>query len=171
MSFKEVQSLDADVTISLGGFNRKANKENPKSIEGFYLGKKTVSSPKSKSGTCFIHILQTPKGNVGVWGKTDLDRKLMGVTPGVMTRITHTGMQATPSGNDMYKFKVEQDETKTIEVPEFQTASEESESEGFGSEEEQEPAYEEPEDLVAAAAASKANQARVQALLGKKKQA
>lgn len=112
MSFKEVASLDAEVTISLGGVNKKTGKKNPTSIEGYYLGSRVVESKKGESK---IHFFQTSKGNVGVWGKTDSDRKLSGVTPGTMTRISFDKMQPTPNG-EMYKYKVEVDGDNTIEV-------------------------------------------------------
>lgn len=113
--YKEVTDLSADNVVSLGGSNRKTGKANPKSIEGYYLGKKQVADKKKQSGFSYIYIFQTPKGNVGVWGKTDLDRKMSQATPGSMVRATHTGMQTTPNG-DMYKYKVEVDEDNTIEV-------------------------------------------------------
>lgn len=115
MGFKEVTSLDTDHTTALGGINKKTGKSNPTSAEGYYLGSKKVESKKARSGFAYLHILQTPKGNLGIWGKTDLDRKILSVPPGSMVRVTHTGMLTTPNG-DMYKFKVEVDSDNTIEV-------------------------------------------------------
>lgn len=112
MAFKEVASLDAETTIALGGTNRKTGKKNPTSAEGYYLGSRKVTN---KNGESSIHFLQTPKGNLGVWGKTDMDRKLSSVTPGDMIRVSFTGMTPTPRG-DMYKYKVEVDKSNTIEV-------------------------------------------------------
>lgn len=115
MSFKEITSLDADNTVSLGGRNKKTGKANPTSAEGYFLGTRQVNSPKSKTGTAAIHFLQTPKGNLGIWGKTDMDRKLSNVTPGAMIRISFDKMVPTPNG-EMYKFKVEVDASNTIEI-------------------------------------------------------
>lgn len=115
MAFKEVQSLDAEITTALGGKNKKTGKANPTKAEGYYLGSRKVESKKAKSGFAYIHFLQTPNGNLGIWGKTDLDRKLTAVTPGSMVRVTQSGMASTPNG-DMYKFKVEIDSDNTIEV-------------------------------------------------------
>ena len=112
MAFQEVASLDAEVTISLGGVNRKTGKKNPTSVEGYYLGSRTVENKKGESK---IHFFQTQKGNIGVWGKTDSDRKLAGIEPGTMTRISFDKMQATPNG-EMYKYKVEVDSANTIDV-------------------------------------------------------
>jgi hypothetical protein len=116
MAFKTVVSLDADVTVSLGGTNKKTNKKNPTQIEGYFLGSKKVADKKKKDGISFIHIFQTDKGNVGVWGKTNMDRQLINVNPGTMTRVTFQKMRATPNG-DMYVYEVAIDEDNVIEPP------------------------------------------------------
>lgn len=118
MGFREVASLDADVTTALGGKNKKTGKPNPTKAEGYYLGSRKVDSKKSKDGKAYIHFLQTSKGNLGVWGKTDLDRKLTTIAPGTMVRVSFDKMVPTPNG-DMYKFKVEADPDNTIEVADF----------------------------------------------------
>ena len=41
MAFTTITDLSADETISLGGFNKKTRKENPTSVEGYYLGKRS----------------------------------------------------------------------------------------------------------------------------------
>jgi hypothetical protein len=115
MGFQEVQDLDCDVTTALGGRNKQTGKANPTRVEGYFIGSKQTVSKKSKTGFAFLHILQTPKGRLGVWGKTDLDRKMAGVTAGTMVRITQSGTVATPNG-EMYKFKVEIDRDNTIDV-------------------------------------------------------
>lgn len=115
MGFKELQDLDASTVIALGGRNKKTGKENPSTVEGYYLGSRKVDSKKNKTGFSYIHILSTPKGNLGVWGKTDLDRKILSVSPGTMIRATHVGMLQVPTG-EMYKYKVEIDDSNTIEV-------------------------------------------------------
>lgn len=115
MAFKEINSLETEQTISLGGTNKKTGKQNPTRIEGYYLGNRKIEDNKKKSGVTYIHVFQTPKGNVGVWGKTDLDRKLSGVTPGTMTRVSFVGMAPTKNG-EMYKYKAEIDADNVIEV-------------------------------------------------------
>lgn len=120
MSFKEVSSLDAEVTIALGKTDRKTGKPGPKQVEGYYLGSRKVATKKGESK---LHFLQTSAGNLGVWGTADLNRKLGAVVPGTMVRATSTGTKPTPRG-DMYTYKVEVDETNTIEV----SASEDSAS-------------------------------------------
>jgi len=183
MAFKERTSLDADVTTAIGGQNKKTGKKNPSTIEGYFLGTREVESKKSKGGVAKLHFLQTSKGNIGVWGKTDLDRKLDGVEPGCMIRITHTGMQSTPNG-DMYKYKVEVDDENTIEVSAADSsASDDSSEDQYGedevaaggfedSEEDTEESEDDEEDAVQLAANAKAaaaRKAKVQGLLKGKK--
>lgn len=187
MAFQEIISLEADQTISLGGSNRKTGKKNPTSVEGYYLGSKPVQDAKKQSGKSYIHIFQTPKGNLGVWGKTDMDRKLLSCTPGTMLRVSHTGMRATKNG-EMYVYKVEQDQDNTIEVAtstasfnqDGSSSGSESrefgtESEGFGTEDIEEEAFEEeaPEALqapvVALAGDAAARRAKVAAMLNKRR--
>src|ERR1700749_4858405 len=115
MAFKEINDLSCDVTISLGGSNRKTGKVNPTKIEGYYLGARTVADNKKKSGVSYIYAFQTPKGNVGVWGKTDLDNKMKSAPLGAMLRVTQNGMPNTPNG-EMYVYKVEVDAANTIQV-------------------------------------------------------
>lgn len=178
MAFKTVTDLDADTTISIGGFNKKARKENPTEVEGYFLGTKKVANTKTGGDSC-LHILQTAKGNVGVWGKTDMDKKMINVPAGEMVKITFTGMQATPKG-EMYKFLVQHDPENTIEVLASNTSSYQDTDETIG---DQSDAYlpssfevenqgqdEELAALEAAAAAKRqAQAAKVQALLSKNK--
>lgn len=185
MAFKEVMDLDCDVTTALGGKNRETGKANPTKAEGYFIGSKKVESRKAKSGFAYIHILQTAKGNLGIWGKTDLDRKMQSAPVGTMIRITHTGMQATPNG-DMYKYKVEVDADNTIEVNlpqaavaavEDDAAETQSYSSAYADDEEEELAVDAEEEAldevpVARPVARKpastpdaARQAKVQALL------
>lgn len=115
MAFKEVVSLECENTTALGGINKKTGRANPTKAEGYFLGSKEVESKKSKNGKAKIHVLQTSDGNLGVWGKTDLDRKMLTVAAGAMIRITQNGKTPTPNG-DMYKYKVEVDTENTIDV-------------------------------------------------------
>lgn len=187
MGFKEVASLDADFTTAIGGKNKKTGKPNPKSVEGYFLGSRTVESKKGKNGTAKIHFFQTNNGNLGVWGKTDLDRKISTVAPGSMVRVTHTGMQATPNG-EMYKYKVEVDADNAIDVSSLAGSEESSDSGGggyedseetssfssvddedSGSSEDEEDAQQDAAALAAAAKAQSDRKARVQGLLKGKK--
>ncbi len=115
MAFKELADLDADTCYALGGKDKKTGKNNPTKVEGYFIGTRQVESKKSKTGLAALHIIQTSKGNVGIWGKTNLDQKLKSVTPGVMVKIEFSGMKETKN-NPMYVYKVSQDTENTIEV-------------------------------------------------------
>lgn len=130
MGFKEISDLSADLTVSIGGTNRKTGKKNPNRIEGYYLGKREVNDAKKKSGKSYIYFFQTPDGNVGVWGKTDMDRKMTGVTVGAMAFIEFDKMQATPNG-EMYKYRVGVDLDNTIEVDTLPMGATSAGPEGF----------------------------------------
>ena len=164
MAFKTVQSLDADVTVALGKKDKKTGKPYPKQAEGYYLGSRTVDSKKGESK---LHFLQTAKGNLGVWGTTDLNRKLAQVIAGTMIRITSTGTKPTPNG-DMYTYNVEQDSEQTIEVNVDSGAaaySDEDENDssdaGYSDDDSEEDSYAAAAEVESAAARS----ARVQELL------
>lgn len=122
MGFTEVNSLDADVTIALGKVDKETRKAYPKQAEGYYLGKRVV---ENKRGESQLHFLQSAIAykdfglgvgqNLGIWGTTDLNRKLSSIAPGAMVRITSTGTKPTPNG-DMYTYKVEADNDNRIDV-------------------------------------------------------
>lgn len=116
MAFTEVQDLGCDTAISLGGRDKKTGKPNPTTLTGYFLGTREIASKFSASGKAKMHVFQTPKGNVGVFGKTDLDRKMSEVQAGVMVRVTQNGSVPTNKGNDMLKFKVEVDADNSIVV-------------------------------------------------------
>ena len=122
MAFKKVVDLNADVTITLGGVNNKTGKPNPKMIEGYYLGNRKVPDPKKKSGFSFIYVFKTHKGNVGVWGRTDLEKKMLDATRGVMTRVTQIGMRKT-AHNDMYVYEIEVDSENVLDIQSLPSAA------------------------------------------------
>lgn len=177
MAFTEVQTLDAENTTAIGGVNRKTGKKNPASAEGYYIGTRQVDSKKSKSGKASIHFLQTPKGNLGIWGKTDLDRKLSSVPVGAMVRVSFTGMTPTPNG-DMYKYKVEVDGSNTIPVSTSSLGADTDDSQEAVSSSEEQDEYEETEETAggfeeedsaqSAALAALERKNKVQALLNGK---
>lgn len=135
MPYQEVTDLNAENVTPLGGPNKKTGKPNPKEVEGYYLGSRKVDSKKARSGFAYIHVFQTSGGNKGVWGKTDMDRKILAVTPGTMTKVTHTGSVPTPNG-DMYTYKVQFDKTNVIEVSELSQDEGTSDNESNGRENE-----------------------------------
>lgn len=180
MGFSEVADLDCTKTTALGGKDKKTGKTNPTKIEGYYIGTKKVESAKSKTGFASLHVFETPNGNVGVWGKTNLDQKMLSVTPGVMTRVSYVGMVETKN-NPMYKYKVEVDAGNIIDAGVATQEGIDSQESSYASGDDEssvaEGYEEEPEVLDevaptrakppvrAAATPSPAQQARVQALL------
>lgn len=180
MAFVTVSDLSTETAVALGGTNRKTGKPNPTTITGYYIGSREVDSPKSKTGKASLHVFQTEKGNVGVWGKTDLDAKMQAAKIGSLTRVSFTGMQETKN-NPMYKYKVEIDRDNAIEVtadtataPEYDGGQNEGYEEaapyeGIDGEEEEAPLPRASAPRVPARAPSADSQARVQALLAKRK--
>jgi hypothetical protein len=173
MAFKEVVSLDASKTITIGGVDKKTKTPHPTEAEGYYLGNRTVSS--NRFGDSILHFLQTNKGNLGVWGKTDLNRKLKSVQSGTMIRIEYGGTTPTPNG-DMHKYKVLVDTDNQISVGDLnfdsanETSTNETNAEDTETEEQDydhDDAYETPKPVVAAASAAD-RKAKVQALLNRK---
>ena len=175
MAFKEVASLDCDTTITLGSKDKKTGKSNPSTLEGYFLGTKEVGPNKfNKQKMDVVHVFQTKDGNVGVWGKTDLDTKLKNAIPGRMVRVTFTGAVPTNKGNDMLKFKVEIDNSNTIDVSDLVASNIDDNSYSNETDEEIEEETEEEEQEAApritpAAAASATERAnKVKELLNRK---
>lgn len=133
MGFKEVADLGCDTAYALGGTDKKTRKANPTKVEGYYIGSKQVASPKSKTGYAALHVFQTPKGNVGIWGKTDLDQKMKAVKPGLLTKVEFTGMQETKN-NPMYKYRVQVDSEQSIDVATADLAGEGDDDTGIDGE-------------------------------------
>lgn len=171
MAYRQITDLSADITISLGGSNRKTGKKNPESVEGYYLGKREVADSKKKNGFSYIYFFQTSKGNIGVWGKTDIDRKLAQAELGQMTLVKFDKMVPTPNG-DMYKYSVAQDSENVIEVSASSTSGVSSEDTAIdGTDTEELNGYDNEVDqdaLQVAALAAAERKAKVQALLNRK---
>lgn len=145
MGYENVVSLECDEIIALGGVSKKTGKANPKSIEGFYLGS-TTRETKSGEKPSTVYVFSTEKGNIGVWGKTHLDRIMPGAKVGLMTLLTQEGTRPTKH-MDMYLFNVKQDKTRSIDVgtvTSFDERSTDSAEESFGYDE----GLPEPEEVV-----------------------
>lgn len=126
MAYQETNDLGCDRTFALGGVrtDKKTNKKykNPKEVEGFFLGtKKGIDTGNDKPSN--LHIFEgTVKndkgetiftGKVGIWGKTDLDRKAAQWKLDLMTKAFFDKMQ-DPSDvkrgrQAMYLYKAFQD--------------------------------------------------------------
>lgn len=170
MAYKELASLEADQTISLGGTNSKTGKPNPTQVEGYYLGSKEVESPKSKSGKAYLYYFKTAKGTTAVWGKTNMDRKMASANIGEMTLVIQNGTQKTTNGT-MYLYSVQQDDSNTISVSVPKLNTNERIDDDYDSstndEEVSTTTYEEDEARQVNALSAAERKAKVQSLLSK----
>lgn len=168
MAFREVSSLDAEVVVALGKKDKATGKPYPKQAEGYYLGTRVV---ENKRGESKIHFLQTANGNLGLWGTTDLNRKLANVAIGTMVRVTSTGTKPTPNG-DMYMYRVELDSDNTIEVAAEQTTTAYSDADedvdGYVVADETTPDEDEEQTAALLAAEKAAKAAKVQEIMNRK---
>lgn len=109
MAYQKQLDLNTDKTIQLGG------EGNPTQIEGYYLGYKTINSDY---GPGKLHVFNTKEGNVGVWGKTNLDRILTDQHTGQMCLVKFTGMSvpAKKGRRPAYKYELFFDKDNTVDV-------------------------------------------------------
>jgi hypothetical protein len=170
MPYEKVSDLSTDNVTKLGGYNEKTKKNNPTSMEGYYLGFRTV---QTVNGDAKIHVFQTPKGNVGVWGSKDINDKLCQVKIGTMALAEFTGKKRLQGGKTLNTFTVSQDKSNVLEVSTLEVGSSTApveanddyvydESEGLDTED---------QDAIELAAATKAaaQQAKVQEILNRGK--
>jgi len=113
MAYETIADFDCTKTISVGGtrLDKKTGKryKNPTQIEGFYVGTKSgIDNKLNPEKPMSIHIFQTAEGNVGVWGKTDLDQKMRRAKVGYMTLVAFDKMVPT-NRLPMFKYTVQQD--------------------------------------------------------------
>lgn len=115
--FEDILDLGTTLgAVQLGGRDKKTGKAYPASAQGHYLGSRNIPSRFSKTGFSKLHVLQTPEGSLGVFGKTDLDPKMAVVEPGTLVKITFSGTVPTNKGNPMAKFRVQVDKGDVIDV-------------------------------------------------------
>lgn len=177
MGYQKKSNLSTETTVQLGGVNKKTNKPNPISIEGYYLGAKNINGTY---GPGKLHIFQTLSGNVGLYGKTNSDRLLSSEHVGQMCKLVFTGMGKAQKGrNPSYNYELFFDVDNTVAVSseavqsfgDSEESPEESDAEGYLQEEEAEEAVDEvtPARPVmprrAATTPSPEARAKVQALL------
>lgn len=175
MAFKKKPSLDVDNVFKLGGVDKKG-KACPKQIEGFYVGSRTVEGDQ---GTSTIHVFQTSKGKVGIWGSKTLNTTLSAEDAGYMIRVTYLGKKKLTKGRTQHMYDIEIDEDQrseeaaadTEEGEEGLEASDESEDSEDTEDEEEAEEDEEPAAPALAASSAAERKAKVQALVNKRKQA
>lgn len=136
MAFKEVQTLDAEKTVSIGvaPADYEGKTEILPTISGYYLGYKTVESKTPGMKASRLHMLSIEGKIVGVWGSAVMNKKLAGVAApsnplnqsenglATMVQITYTGLgKKNPSKPlikpaKQYSVKVDDENTSTFNV-------------------------------------------------------
>jgi len=171
MAYKTVVELKSDQTIKLGGKGADG-KPNPTSIEGYYLGKRET---KSDYGVGVIHFFQTQDGNIGVWGKTNMNRLLSSERVGQMVLVRFTGMGKPQKGKAApYNYQVQYDEDNTIDVGGVELGAQDTEVHEDVESFDEEPMDEVPPPRAVApkhpaSTPSASSQAKVQALLNSRR--
>lgn len=180
MAYKKKVELRTDTAITLGGTD-ESGKVNQTKVEGYYLGSKTI---ESDFGPGKLHIFQTEKGNIGVWGKTHLNSLLSAELAGMMVLVTFEGMQkpAKKGRRPSYSYSVQYDEDNKIDVSGI-SATEDSATQDDTYSDDQYDSSDDVADVVddtpapkqvsrptqAAAVADAARREKIQALLNDKK--
>lgn len=173
MAYQTKFSGNTDKTIVLG-------KEGaPNSIEGYFLGSKDTNS---EFGPGKLHVFQTKTGTIGVWGKTRLNLLLTSELVGQMVKATFTGMiQPSKKGRrPSYGFEVQHDPDNTTdtsginlnataEAEEDNEVLPESDDSAFEEETQDEAPTARPKAPAVAASVDASRQAKIQALLNKKR--
>lgn len=108
MAYQKLTDLGTDQVFALGIGEGKLSR-----IEGYYLGARSVTTSNGESN---IHVFQTPKGNVGVWGTKKLNDNLGGNNRGVMTLIEYKGKIKLQGGKTQHTYEFMVDPDNTIEV-------------------------------------------------------
>lgn len=108
MAYEEVTDLYTETTIALGEKGKVGE-----TIEGYYLGYKLVDGDY---GPCKVHAFKTQSGDVGVWGKTLLDKLLKDEHKGFMCLVTFTGMipPKKKGRRPAYSYRVQVDRDKQL---------------------------------------------------------
>lgn len=168
MGFKEIGDVGL---VVLGGLNKKTGKKNPTQLEGYFLRTETRADRKYGKGLQPYYIFLTKDGEVGVHGKTHLNRRMQRAIPGLMTLVTATDeVLDTGKGNPMKLFKVAQDVENSIDLTAEQSTLsdpsnyEEVEEESYGATEEDEPA---PAPAARPQVAASSNKAKLQDLMNR----
>lgn len=108
MAYKRMTDLSADTVVALG-----VGEDQQKSIEGYYLGAREVTTTNGPSN---IHVFQTAKGNVGVWGTKKLNDNLGSGNRGTMTLVTYKAKVKLQGGKTQHTYDFMVDPDNTIDV-------------------------------------------------------
>lgn len=162
MAYQKMTDLAADTVVALGQGEGKLPK-----IEGYYLGSRQVTTSNGPSN---IHVFQTPKGNVGVWGTKKINDNLGNGTRGVMTLVEYKGKVKLQGGKTQHTYNFFTDPDNKIEVSQLASGVSDIPAEEYGNNGEEVQEEELDDDTQALIAAEQsARQAKVQALLTKNK--
>lgn len=170
MGYQKVASLDCDKVYALGGIDSKTNKNNPTSIEGYYLGKRTS---ETEMGTSTIHVFLTPRGPEGIWGSADTNSKLSAVRRGTMVLVEYKSKKKIGGGKTKKIYEVSHDPDNMMDISTVVAGvanpaetDDQSEEQDYESDEDDE--QEEATAALATSQAAKERQDKVKALLSRK---
>lgn len=112
MAYETKFDGSTDSTIKIGADN------NPTTLEGYFLGTKTIPSQTKGFKDSSLHIFQTPDGVIGAWGTTYLDRLLTEDLKGMKCLVEFTGMIAPKKRGQRpaYGYKVQFDRGDMISI-------------------------------------------------------
>src|SRR5665213_1974248 len=160
MAYQKLTDLGTDQVFALGIGEGKLNQ-----IEGYYLGGRTV---ETANGPSVIHVFQTPKGNVGVWGTKKLNDKLGGSNRGVMTLVTYKGKIKLQGGKTQHTYEFMIDPDNIIEVTNLPSGNNTADVELTGEHEDSTDGVDEDFQQSAALAAAE-RKAKVEGMLNRNK--
>ncbi len=109
MALQKKLDLSTDQVMALGQGEGKVGE-----VKGYYLGSRTVATA---NGDSTIHVFQTPKGNVGVWGTAKLNSNLGASDLGVYQEIYYKGKIKIKGGKTQHTYDFNNDPENTIVVP------------------------------------------------------
>lgn len=115
MAYEKVTDLSTDTVFALGN-----EKDKLPEIEGFYLGARKVNTANGES---FIHVFQTSKGNVGIWGTKKLNDNLTTDSIGSMMLVVYKNKVKIAGGKTQHTYEFNIDREQTITVPKLSAGS------------------------------------------------
>jgi hypothetical protein len=117
MARKQVVVTDFNRFVKIGGLNDDGTPRETK-FAGYLMGyEKRAGKYLSEDGTPKtqnLYRFQTPEGEVGMYGSTDLDKQLTTIPPGSMVWIEYKGKKPTKSGRKMDSYLVEFDDDNRV---------------------------------------------------------
>ncbi len=162
MAYEKLTGLSTDNTVSLGKPDAKTGKTTTQ-VEGYYLGSKTINTT---TGESVVHVFQTSKGNLGVWGSKTLNETLVVGVRGFMIKVDYLGKKKLAGGKTIHTYDFGIDRANKIDVAD--TMSAESDDDGGGSFEETEGNFADEDNSQNAALLAAERKSRTEKLLKSK---